>query len=173
MRPPVNRANLAGDPGFDYLLGIAAMDSGHLTHSIFAPERVLAVEPDNLLARAEIARVYLMLGEVRTSQQEFETVSKSENLVADFGKGTVVLNMDMTVNGTNYVTTDLPMSLGSPDVFTFSGSGSTISPACVSSCFTNVEGFFAGDDASHAGLGYKADISGADYINGAAAFKKD
>ena len=63
-------ASLAGDPGFDYLLGIAAMDSGHLTHSVFALERVLAVEPDNLLARAEIARVHLMLGELRTSQQE-------------------------------------------------------------------------------------------------------
>ena len=72
--------NLAGDPGFDYLLGIAAEDSGHLTHSIFALERVLAVQPDNVLARAEIARVYLMLGEVRTSQREFETVSNSENI---------------------------------------------------------------------------------------------
>jgi len=72
--------SLAGDPGFDYLLGIAAMDSGHLTHSIFALERVLAVEPDNVLARAEIARVYLMLGEVRTSRQEFETVSRSDDL---------------------------------------------------------------------------------------------
>lgn len=71
---------LAGDPGFDYLLGIAAMDSGHLTHSVFALERVLAVQPDNVLARAEIARVYLMLGELRTSRQEFETVSKSEDL---------------------------------------------------------------------------------------------
>lgn len=71
---------LAGDPGFDYLLGIAAMDSGHLTHAVFALERVLAVQPDNVLARAEIARVYLMLGEVRTSRQEFATVSKSEDL---------------------------------------------------------------------------------------------
>ena len=62
------------------LLGIAAMDSGHLTHSIFALERVLAVQPDNVLARAEIARVYLMLGEVRTSRQEFETVSRSDDL---------------------------------------------------------------------------------------------
>jgi hypothetical protein len=75
-----HESNLAGDPGFDYLLGIAAMDSGHLTHSVFALERVLAVQPDNVLARAEIARVYLMLGEVRTSRQEFETVSKNEHL---------------------------------------------------------------------------------------------
>ena len=72
--------DLAGDPGFDYLLGIAAMDSGHLTHSVFALERVLAVQPDNVLARAEIARVYLMLGEVGTSQREFETVSNSKNI---------------------------------------------------------------------------------------------
>jgi outer membrane protein len=73
---------LAGDPGFDYLLGIAAVDSGHLSHSVFALERVLAVQPDNVLARAEIARVYLMLGEVRTSRQEFETVSKNKSLPA-------------------------------------------------------------------------------------------
>jgi hypothetical protein len=72
--------SLAGDPGFDYLLGIAAMDSGHLTHSVFALERVLAVQPDNVLARAEIARVYLMLGEVRTSRREFETVSQNDDL---------------------------------------------------------------------------------------------
>jgi hypothetical protein len=115
-------ASLAGDPGFDYLLGIAAMDGGRLTYSIFAQERVLAVEPDNLLARAEIARVYLMLGEVRTSQQEFETLSKSE---------------------------DLP-----------------------SAARSIVEGFFAGQDGSHAGLAYETSIPG-NSINGAAAFEKD
>jgi outer membrane protein len=75
-----HESSLAGDPGFDYLLGIAAMDSGNLTHSVFALERVLAVEPGNVLARAEIARVYLMLGELRTSRREFETVSKSADL---------------------------------------------------------------------------------------------
>ena len=75
-----HESSLAGDPGYDYLLGIAAMDSGHLTHSVFALERVLAVQPDNVLARAEIARVYLMLGEVRTSRQEFETVSSADDI---------------------------------------------------------------------------------------------
>jgi hypothetical protein len=97
----------------------------------------------------------------------------SANLVADFLGGRVNLNMDMTVNGTNYVTTDLPMSLGSaPNDFTFSGSGLTDSPTCFSGCSTEVRGFFAGDDGSHAGLTYKTDIF-SDYINGAAAFKKD
>ncbi len=98
----------------------------------------------------------------------------SANLVADFASASVNLNMDMTVNGNNYVTTNLPMSLGNaPNDFTFSGIGNTTSTSCVSICTTFVEGFFAGDDGSHAGLAYKTDISGTDYINGAAAFKKD
>ncbi len=53
----------AGESAFDYLLGIAALDSGHVTRAIFALERVLAVQPQNNLARAEIARAYLIAGE--------------------------------------------------------------------------------------------------------------
>ncbi len=41
---------------------------------------MLAVQPDNVLARAEIARVYLMPGELRTSRQEFEAVSSAGDL---------------------------------------------------------------------------------------------
>jgi hypothetical protein len=98
----------------------------------------------------------------------------SADLVADFTGGSVSLNMDMTVNGNNYLTTDLPMSLGSPDVFTFFGSGTTVNSSdCISvGCNTTVEGFFAGQDASHAGLAYETSIPG-DSINGAATFKKD
>jgi hypothetical protein len=100
----------------------------------------------------------------------------SANLVADFARGNVVLNMDMTVNGDNYVTTTPPMLLGSPpNKFTFSGSGTTNSTNCLSAgCTTNVKGFFAGTDASHAGIAYETDIPAAnDQINGAAVFTKD
>lgn len=99
----------------------------------------------------------------------------SASMAADFGSSTVNLNMDMTVNGTNYQTTNLPMSIGSaPNGFTFFGSGPTFNGSnCISvGCNTNVEGFFAGDSASHAGLGYKTSIPG-DNINGAATFTKD
>jgi hypothetical protein len=99
----------------------------------------------------------------------------SANLVADFASSSVNLNMDLTVNGNNYVTTGLPMTLGNaPNDFTFSGSGVTSNASdCISvGCTTFVEGFFAGSDGSHAGLAYKTQIPG-DYINGAAAFKKD
>lgn len=68
----------AGDPEFDFLLGIAAIDAGHATRGVFALERVLAVQPDNAQARAEIARAYFILGETRTSKQEFEAVQKMD-----------------------------------------------------------------------------------------------
>lgn len=66
----------AGDQNYDYLLGLAALDSGKPNEAIFALERVLAVNPDHLQARAEIARAYYAAGEVAASQQEFETVKK-------------------------------------------------------------------------------------------------
>ena len=43
----------AGDPDFDYLLGVAAIDAGKLTRGVFALERVLAVNPNNAQARAK------------------------------------------------------------------------------------------------------------------------
>jgi tetratricopeptide (TPR) repeat protein len=67
-------ASRAGDPEFDYLLGIAAIDSGEPERGVFALERVLAVQPNNHVARAEIARAYLALGERDSARREFETV---------------------------------------------------------------------------------------------------
>jgi hypothetical protein len=64
----------AGDPDFDLLLGLAALDAGHNTNAIFALERVLSVQPNNARARAEIARAYLAVGETKTARREFETV---------------------------------------------------------------------------------------------------
>lgn len=64
----------AGDPRYDYLLGIAAIDSGQLTRGVFALERVLAVNPGHVQARAEIARAYFLMGENKTARSEFEAV---------------------------------------------------------------------------------------------------
>jgi tetratricopeptide (TPR) repeat protein len=64
----------AGDPEFDYLLGIAALDAGDSERAIFALERVLAVQPDNLQARAEIARAYMATGEREAAKREFRAV---------------------------------------------------------------------------------------------------
>ena len=72
----------AGEPEFDYLLGIAALDSGQPGQAVFALERVLAVKPDDALARAEIARAYFALSEFETSKQEFENVKAGGDVPA-------------------------------------------------------------------------------------------
>ncbi|WP_310389395.1 surface lipoprotein assembly modifier [Roseateles sp.] len=60
----------AGDPAFDYLLGIAALDSGHVTRAIFALERLMQRQPDNLLAHAELGRAYLAAGDPDSARVE-------------------------------------------------------------------------------------------------------
>jgi tetratricopeptide (TPR) repeat protein len=77
----------AGDPEFDYLLGLAANDAGDPERAVFALERVLAVQPGNTLARAEIAKAYFAMGERETARQEFETVRKQQ--IPDKAKETI------------------------------------------------------------------------------------
>ena len=67
----------AGDPEYDYLLGIAALDSGERERAVFALERVLAVNPKHAQARAEIARAYFEMGEKENAKREFENVRAS------------------------------------------------------------------------------------------------
>lgn len=67
----------AGAIEFDYLLGITAIDAGKPARGIIALERVLAADPRNLQARAEIARAYYLIGETETARREFETVAAS------------------------------------------------------------------------------------------------
>lgn len=64
----------AGDPQFDLLLGISALETGRHTLAVFALERVLAVQPDNARARAEIGRAYLELGESAGARRELQAV---------------------------------------------------------------------------------------------------
>lgn len=68
----------AGDPEFDYLLGIAALDSGHPGDALLAFERVLLVEPDHLQARAELGRAYLAAGEHENARDAFRDVASRE-----------------------------------------------------------------------------------------------
>jgi outer membrane protein len=66
----------AGEVDYDFLLGLAALEVGENTRAVFALERVLALDPAHIRARAEIARAYLALGEVATARQEFENVRR-------------------------------------------------------------------------------------------------
>ena len=64
----------AGDPAFDYQLGIAAIDAGRFGEAIIALQRVLAVQPDNGAGRAELARAYALAGDIDTAREQFATV---------------------------------------------------------------------------------------------------
>ena len=55
-------ARLAGNPLYDYLLGVAALDSGRYSEAIFSLQRSLAVEPAFSGARMELARAYYEVG---------------------------------------------------------------------------------------------------------------
>jgi hypothetical protein len=70
----------AGSADYDYLLGISALAAGQPGLAVFALERVLAVEPNNDLARAEIARTYFELSEFENSKNQLETVRDSDQV---------------------------------------------------------------------------------------------
>ena len=70
----------AGDPAFDYALGIAALDSGRFGEAIIALQRVLAVQPNNAQARAELARAYALAGDIDTARAQFATVVDDPSL---------------------------------------------------------------------------------------------
>lgn len=65
---------MAGNVDYDYLLGIAALDSGNPDKATLALERVLAVNPDYVGARLDLARAYFALADYERAQTEFEAV---------------------------------------------------------------------------------------------------
>lgn len=64
----------AGDPGFDLLLGRAALANGRNTEAAFAFERCLAVEPKNGPCRLQMAQTHMLLGETESARLELKTI---------------------------------------------------------------------------------------------------
>ncbi|MEH6626988.1 MAG: surface lipoprotein assembly modifier [Motiliproteus sp.] len=64
----------AGNPTFDLLFGIAAIEVGQVNEGIFALERVVFVEPDNHRARLEYGRGLYILGQDALARQAFNHV---------------------------------------------------------------------------------------------------
>jgi tetratricopeptide (TPR) repeat protein len=61
----------SGDERFDYLIGIAALDSGRPAKATLAFERVLTVNSDHAAARLDMARAYYQLGDLQRARTEF------------------------------------------------------------------------------------------------------
>ena len=72
-------ADYSGEIAFDYLLGMAALDSGKPDRATIAFERVLATNPNFAGARLDLARAYFAMGSDDLAKKEFETVLATQN----------------------------------------------------------------------------------------------
>ncbi len=61
----------AGEKEYDYLYGLALLDTGEAANAVFAFQRVIAIEPNFAGARLELARAYFDMGQMQRSQREF------------------------------------------------------------------------------------------------------
>jgi tetratricopeptide (TPR) repeat protein len=64
----------AGDKDYDYLYGLALLDTGEPAAAVFAFQRVLAVDPNFAGARLELGRSYFDMGQMQRAQREFTIV---------------------------------------------------------------------------------------------------
>lgn len=64
----------AGHAEYDYVFGIAALESGRLGRATFILERVLVRIPGHTAARLEMARAYFALGDRERAAREFRAV---------------------------------------------------------------------------------------------------
>lgn len=62
---------LAGQQDYDYVLGVAALDSGRLEDAVIAFERVLAVAPNHAGAQMDLARAYYASGSFDLAEAAF------------------------------------------------------------------------------------------------------
>ena len=64
----------AGREDFDYLLGVAALESGRADRATLIFERVLAVNPNHAAARLDMGRAYYALGDYERARTELQSV---------------------------------------------------------------------------------------------------
>ena len=69
--------DMAGNAEFDYLLGVAALDSGHIDEAIIAFERVLALMPQHAGAQMDLARAYYAAGSFDLAEAAFQRLQSA------------------------------------------------------------------------------------------------
>jgi tetratricopeptide (TPR) repeat protein len=71
------QGTLSGKPDFDYLLGVAALDSGRIDAAVIAFERVLALAPNHAGAHLDLARAYYAAGSLDLAEAAFLKLQSS------------------------------------------------------------------------------------------------
>lgn len=75
LRP--HEADWSGNRDFNYLYGVAALDSGHPDEAVFSLQRVVAADPSYPAARMELARAYYETGDYAAAREEFALLERS------------------------------------------------------------------------------------------------
>jgi tetratricopeptide (TPR) repeat protein len=93
---------LAGNPDFDYVYGVAALDAGHPAQAAVALRRAIAARPNFHLARAELGRALAAMGDLAGAKREFEAVRDGGGLpaVARDAMGRQVIAIDQALTQT-------------------------------------------------------------------------
>lgn len=68
----------SGRDGYDYLLGVAALDSGHAGEAIFSLQRLVSRRPEFAGARLDLARAYFNVGDNELARIEFDRILKED-----------------------------------------------------------------------------------------------
>lgn len=68
------RDTYEGDPEYDFLFGLAALETGVFHEAVFAFERVVTYSPNDLRARLELARAYYATNNYDAAEREFRFV---------------------------------------------------------------------------------------------------
>jgi tetratricopeptide (TPR) repeat protein len=66
--------DLEGEPYFDFLYGMAAIETAHYDDALFAFERLLLLYPNQARYRLEIARIHFYLRNLRRAEVEFNRI---------------------------------------------------------------------------------------------------
>jgi tetratricopeptide (TPR) repeat protein len=67
----VGESDYGGLPGYDYLYGMAALDTGRAADAVFALQRVVSAEPNFDGARMELGRAYFESGDYESARGQF------------------------------------------------------------------------------------------------------
>jgi hypothetical protein len=71
---------LQGNPEFDYLHGVAILDTGRPGEAAASLRRAVEARPSAYAARAELARAFVAMGDLKGARREFETVRNAGEL---------------------------------------------------------------------------------------------
>jgi tetratricopeptide (TPR) repeat protein len=127
---------LAGNDGYDYLFGVAALDSQHPGEAIFSLQRLVATNPDFAGARLELARAYFDIGDNELAKVEFQRVT-DENPPPNVAAAVDQYQRAIAVRASSYETTK-------QFYFDFGGGYDSNAPAATSD--QNFLGFILADN---------------------------